>query len=282
MEIARLPFVFVIDVDGTLVGDVSSEICLSDIVSQCTTENDKCSDCVFQHIEASLSHGLARPHFVTFYKTMKDIYDECEFFIYTSATKGWTEILISIYEKHFNVEFHRPLFTRKFCDNHHKKNLELIIPSIREALVQKYPTISLYMLRRRIILVDNSMISHKFDSTYKNYIKCPTYRFQIKDDMVQWIPTLNIEKHYTTISNILNKYLGFVCSNDSYENFMKDYKQYICQNCTDTAYEKTYKKDLFWLKLACFIATYDLENALARDIIVDYEKYLLKQIVYKI
>ena len=272
MDIERLPFVFVIDVDGTLVGDVTPEICITDIICQCTCENDDKVDCVLKHIRKSLAHGLARPYFVTFYKTMKEIYPESEFFIYTAASKRWTEMLIDIYEKEFDIKFNRPLFTRCYCANQKKKDIEYILYVIGKVLQDKYPTNSLYMLRRRVLLIDNNPKDYSKPREGCEYlIKCPTYSFKVEDNIIETLPLTIVQTQFQTISSLFSKYFGQMFDKSNFEIFMNQYNDYVQKHSTECC--TIYKKDLFWLQLTCLIAKYDLFDTFGREIVADYEKH---------
>lgn len=94
-----IPLVVVLDLDGTIIGDitpqiVSWEIC-NDIKSSGGGNFYKPKD-----LYAKLQGGIIRPYFAEFIKSLKKNIPNIEFFIFTASEKKWAMNIIGYIEKH--------------------------------------------------------------------------------------------------------------------------------------------------------------------------------------
>ena len=108
-------YVFIIDLDGTIIGDCIYQVelyKLSLILNKLKIKikiNDILKDCYKEKTK------LIRPYFKLFLEKMREIYPSSHFYIYTASEKKWAEKELMIIEKVLNFKFNRPIFTRNDC-----------------------------------------------------------------------------------------------------------------------------------------------------------------------
>ena len=83
----------VIDIDGTMIGNVATQRMLFAMAKD----------------KFNVGKIPMRPHFIKFVKTHPD----AELFIYTASVSDWAEFLISHIESKYDIKFNRPLFSRE-------------------------------------------------------------------------------------------------------------------------------------------------------------------------
>ena len=82
MSDANLPYVFILDWDGTIAGKVEFQSARFSMIKTMT----RFGYCVTQKMIPDAfqpGHGLIRPGFAGFVKAMKEMYPNCAFFIYS-------------------------------------------------------------------------------------------------------------------------------------------------------------------------------------------------------
>lgn len=245
------PLIVVIDLDGTIIGDITPQIMTFDLV-----KNFKLAGYKFTHdiadLRSKLKSGLVRPYFETFITSIsKSI--PVEFFIYTASEKTWAELVIKNIEASYNIKFNRPIFARQYCmysekDREYKKSVSLIRPSIIKFLKKKYHiSFTKHDLQKNIMIIDNTNVYHSNDQT--NLLLCPTYNYRVPENVIKYIKEEQYKKHYMLINNTLNRYLPLSHSSN-YITFQKDfYKYYLSYLETQLNNNTRYSQDRFWLYL---------------------------------
>ena len=140
------PFVFILDLDGTIIGDCSYQcdlyniqdifrrnIKLSPKFTKSKTECDKILNSSY-----STESLLIRPYFVKFYETIKKLYPNSFIYVFTASEKTWAHKEIAIIEKQNNIKFNRPIFTRNNCiidkNGMIKKSVKKITPILIKSM----------------------------------------------------------------------------------------------------------------------------------------------------
>lgn len=170
------PFVFLLDLDGTIVGDVSSLVGEWILLQ----ERDKKKMKIFKSfLIRQLHKGILRPHFSDFCAMVRKHLRNVEFFVYTASGTTWANFLIPCIEETCGIQFQRPFFTRKHCiykDGDFKKTIHGILPEIFKKLKRKYPDLkNITQLEERTCLIDNNDVLGKDERN--KLIKCPTYEY---------------------------------------------------------------------------------------------------------
>lgn len=179
----ELSSILILDLDGTMIGDISPQICEYEI-------NNKLSRA---HVMKDLSAGLLRPYLKKFLTYMKTNH-KAEFFVYTASTKDWAYQIVEIIEKVLGIEFNRPLFTRADIPTSGYKSIKHIFPVLKQSLVEKGYSSSIDYLdvKRNCIFIDNNAVLEKEEAHV--LMKCPTYEYISPLDVLRNTSDVNIPK----------------------------------------------------------------------------------------
>jgi hypothetical protein len=258
------PLVFLIDMDGTFIGDTTLQLCRYDICKTLKIKNP------FIDILFQIKNGLVRPHFESFIKTMKIKYPEAEFYVYTAAEGIWAATLIKYVETALDIKFNRPIFSRKSCiheGSQMRKSISKVLPQIYKKLKVKYPAIeSINDLHKNILLIDNNYVITSIDM-YK-FLKCPTYSSVVPIDPISGIPMEKIEK----ILPILIRYglLPKVVEETDLKKVLAIYYTNIGQVFRQTKIDET---DRFWYYLEKIFRSHRI-HSLNKKVVVYLQKSL--------
>ncbi len=262
MSSTSLPLIIVIDLDGTIIGDITPQIMTYELV-----KNFKLAGYKFTHdlvdLRSKLKNGLVRPYFEAFISSIsKNI--PVEFFIYTASEKSWAELVIRNIELTYNIKFNRPIFARQYCvysekDREYKKSLSLIRPSILKFLKRKYHiSYTKHDLEKSIMIIDNTNVYHSNDQ--KHLIMCPTYNYKVPENIVSFIKHDQYKKHHLIINNSLSKYISLINTSD-YITFQRDfYRYYLSFIETQMKNNTRYSQDRFWLYLRDIIISKNIRK----------------------
>ena len=200
-----LPFIFILDIDGTIVGNVKYQVARYSLVEDIRKSSGKR---LTEKRDVPISYHpesmLIRPGFQEFLKKVKGAYPQAEFFIYTASEDKWAEKEIAMMEKSLGFKFRRPLFTRKDCvDNGgYKKSVKQILPAIWKSLSKEYSAIAgksaasesarKMVVDTRLVVIDNMPV---FVDCKDRVIMCPTYDYIYAEDITDGIPSDAVTKH---------------------------------------------------------------------------------------
>lgn len=240
------PYVFILDFDGTIIGNISPQVCEWEILSKLAPGKMKQFK---DNLRSQLEQGLLRPYFSMFLDYMSHNFPNVEVFIYTASDVKWANVAISTVEQLYGIKFNRPLFTRTHCikkNGEFRKSFDNIIPLIFNKLRQKYDT-DINYIRQNIVMIDNFHDVLIHDD--KRLIKCPTYNHVIYYDVLRLIDESLIRSHYIEISKILNDYKLFptipTSSPFSYEVFKALYFTELSGNIKSSI-KLNSKHDTMW------------------------------------
>lgn len=245
------PIVILIDLDGTIIGNVSPQVCEWEIMTRYAPGRMK----VFRdNLKINFKQGLLRPNFISFLDYVKYTYNHVEYYVYTASETKWAHVIIPCIEQEFGITFNRPIFNRNHCfvvDNEFKKSPCSLLPQIVNRLKQKYEMIAHHDVKQNIIMIDNSDVVIKKD--IDTLIMCPTYNFTIHYDVLRNIDEETLQNHYIDISKILNSYKLFPSipsgKTFSYEVFKGLYFEALAKSIKNSI-ELNSLTDDFWKTLA--------------------------------
>lgn len=257
-NMSNLPLIIILDLDGTIIGNISPQIILHDILDELKDNGVKHSykNRDFQNV---LSNGLIRPYFTDFIKTLQKKIPHIEFFIYTASETKWGNYVIRQIENTINSKFNRPIFTRSDCiiDKDISKCLTKISPKIVKSLKKRYSQLSLKNIVEQIIVIDNNSV-YKKQLDASKLLLCPTYDYIYLENIPQYILHNDYNEHYVSINTIFEKYFKYKVNND-YLEFQNEYFKYyisrytIIKNINIGFLNDTFFRKLFKIMIYLFV-----------------------------
>lgn len=238
--------IFVLDLDGTIIGDCSYQCDIYNIDNISKKYNkDSLLNCY------KPDSKLIRPYFKYFFTKIKKNYPNSLFYIYTASEKLWAHKEIGLIEKTHNIKFNRPLFSRQDCivssNGEYKKSINKILPKIKKNI----KNIAEFNFKDNIIIIDNNNTFIDYNS---NFINCKTYDYILFLDLWE-----NINTEYKTNKDLYLYVLNLIYNNKLCK-FSKInnkcckqlelihkwiYKKYKKNN----KYNKKFLNDNFWKKI---------------------------------
>ena len=215
--------VFILDLDGTVVGNIANQAMLYEI---CKITHKKFNLIDFRQ---KLLKTLLRPYVIDFLRKPNS-----EFFVYSAGSKVWVEFIVKQIEIIAKMKFNRPLFTRQDCQDSSKKCYDSIKPKINKILKKKY--------NRTFtpLIIDNNNV-YINDS---NLIVCPTYDEYVVENIPTIIDSNTYKKYYKDINKLLKIYFDINLDTNSYKYF-----QYVFYSKYITLLKNKRKPDNFIYKL---------------------------------
>lgn len=254
-----IPYVILLDLDGTIVGNVVPLVTEWDLINN----NDKRKLKDFKKaVIKKLQNGVMRPHLADFHAMISRHLHYVEFFIYTASDPVWATFLVSCIEEATNITFQRPIFSRKNCllkDNEYSKSIECVSPFIFKKLKGKYKELKKEVqLKNRICLVDNNDVLSKGERS--KLIKCPTYDYVDNYDIFTRLDIDSFaDKDCNELASLLEKY-GLFPSHSvsntrmSFDLFRYYYYSRLCGNIKKNVKQDlsgmSEKNDHYWIALA--------------------------------
>lgn len=242
------PFIFIIDLDGTIIGDCSYQVLMNNIDDLIKENNGKIINKGLLSSYYDRKSKLIRPYFVYFINEMKKYNPKSQFYIYTASETEWANKEISYIEKGCGIKFNRPLFTRKDCiidsDGFYKKSVKKIFPQIQKN--NKGSKISLH----NILVIDNNKV---FIDCLSNFILCPSYEQIVFCDLWKKIKVENLQKESIKqhVEELIS--LSRICqyNDDTLDDIDKEsqHKWFFKKYKKINKHNKKFSKDLFWKKI---------------------------------
>lgn len=227
------PPIFLLDLDGTVIGDITPQVLLYDIVQQIrsskqqtkqqATTNSSQPSFPIKEFHEKLRDGIVRPYFDLF---MAEVQKRgIEVFIYTASSRKWAEFLVKQIEIAFNIKFNRPILSRDHChieDGECKKRLSTIAPLVMRTINKKYGVkYNVNEIVSNMMVIDNSEVYHGQDC--ERVLLCDTYKYKYPENM---IVTLN-KNVYQTYNTIIQQVMVANMNNfRPTKNFMKFERQF--------------------------------------------------------
>ena len=266
---ARRPLIVLIDIDGTLIGDISPQVCEWVVIQRF----DKKKIPQFKvNLKRYLQNGLLRPDFSLFVDIMKNRYN-CEFFVYTASETKWANFLVPCIEQIIDFKFNRPIFTRKHCfvmNKEYKKSTEKLLPQIFRTLKERYEITTHDDLKSHIMMVDNTSVLLKHEMS--RLILCPTYSFIEWSDPTKLIDEQTLYDHYSEMAVLMAYYNIFPSVQSQQTLTLNQFKMMLftslSSNIKSTIKRQSSSKDTFWSTLGHIVSKNDFDNF--KDPVIKY------------
>ncbi len=239
--------VFIIDLDGTIIGDCiyQCEMYKIGLILAKLGHKVKINDILDSHYTDKSK--LIRPHFITFIKTMKELMPNSYFYVYTASEKKWAEIQIKLIEKNLNIKFDRPIFTRNDCDPKVEDNRLSFTKSIEKIKKKiKVPNPEIIIIDDKRVYIDNS---HRL-------INCRVYNYKSFCNYWDYIPIdkINNKVFLKFLSSLIEQSRLSPCHQTLTTKQKCDYYKWLYLKTAEiNKSNKKYKKDKFWLSLTKII-----------------------------
>jgi hypothetical protein len=256
---SQTPTLIIIDLDGTIIGDITPQIISFELVKTLRRSSLKYPFDV-KDFKQKLKSGLLRPHFESFIKGLNSTVPNVEFFVYTASEKIWAEFVIKNIESIIGFKFNRPIFSRNFCvsqDREYRKANQYVMPSISKCLKKKYGKVfDKKDLAKNMLIIDNNNVYHLHDQ--RNLLICPTYNYRVPENVAGNIKQELFKANSGVINNILRKYVPISNTHD-YISFQKEFYSYYLQYLTLVLKSNVkYVNDKFWVILKDIIISQNI------------------------
>ena len=195
----KLPFIFIFNIDKTIIGDINSLYYLI------KTMNEK-----HYNIE-DFKKRFIRPDFKDFIEFIKSKYQTIELYIYVNSNDNnnhidWN-IIIERIESFTNIKFNKPYFI--ITDE--EKKLSNIYDTIIDDLIPKYPSLQKnkkYVFDNQLLYIDH--IENNLKDYPEKQLLCPKYNYKLFDNYInEWAyKKLQEDIIYQSIIGLINiKYI---------------------------------------------------------------------------
>lgn len=266
----QLPYIFVLDWDGTIAGRVDFQSYAFNIRSMLKQYGFKSNESKETPAKAfKPGSKLIRPGFVSFIKAMQaHFHDNVHFFVYTASEKGWANQEIQWFEKANDIKFQRPIFTRDDCildsSGSYKKSITKVYPRIcrsvckRNSLTKREKD---YILHHQLIVIDNNpvYVDHK-----DRVLICPDYDYTVFENLYDIIP--EEAKRHPDIQQLMLGMInvGVMCPVPRHDDSMLAMSHtysWIANRCRALVEANAdYVHDDFWKRLRRLITKNDIRS----------------------
>ena len=250
------PIVFLLDLDGTLQGNVIPQLDERTLIHKLNAKinHGKKARFASSHLIDDFKKGLLRPNVASALQNIKKSNPHVEFYVYTASAHDWAHFLLPILEKAAfgGVFFNRPFFTRNQCDMHTgMKSIAKVRPLVEKDLSRKYKR---SVKVQHIYLVDNTRVLHSSESNH--LIHCPTYNYTVIPDPIRQFNKQFFETHYDLITRLqLDKR-----SESAIQAKLLLFSQATSMQQKLRDENAIAIKDVYWSKFADIIDTYSLKD----------------------
>jgi hypothetical protein len=191
------PLALLLDLDGTLVGEVAPMVAQHAIVS---LASPGALPAMRRQVVSVLRNGVARRNLGGFCRAMAQ--SGIKLFVYTASDDAWAAFLVPCLEEAVQAKFQRPIFARSRCTlqaGEYKKSIAAVQASMARAMHVPSAT-----LAGRVMLVDNTpSVLLRPNVEKEQLITCPTYDYVEWYDVLKPIPEDDVRRHAAAIRGIL-------------------------------------------------------------------------------
>lgn len=235
------PVIFLLDLDGTLQGDVSPQLREYELLHKVNSKinNNKKIRYNTKMLFKDMQNGLIRPHMKEALHEIKAKHKNVEFFIYTASSDEWAKFLLPKIISFGSLEniINKPFFTRSHCLPDGRKSILKLKPAIIKSL-GKYKNATF----KHIYLVDNNFVLNIPEMDKLLY--CPSYNYKALNCPLRNIDENNLNKYHNVISNHL-----FNLNTTHRLHLLKIYYDRAFKEYVDTeTSNKSYESDKYWYK----------------------------------
>ena len=222
-------YVMVIDIDGTIIGNINAQIAEYNLVIQSNSkERGRENANLFRgkmfsgELIMQLLNGLMRPGFAHFCMMCKR--HSIPIFLYTAAEDEWAQFIVPCIERAVQFEIHgnqsrqkykfAGLFPRSRCTKTGYKSLGSIMGDIRSTLISKWtmngdvPETANKELMNRAILIDNNDVL--IPTERSKWVPVETYDYAYIYDVTTNIPRSDTRRMTRAVDEIQRNPDGFL------------------------------------------------------------------------
>jgi len=250
--------VILIDLDGTIIGDISQQIMSFELWKGV---KNSCSKYTFDLVDfrEKLKYGMIRPGFDTFLRAAKTHFGNIDIFIYTASEKSWAEFIIKQIETVIGFKFNRPIFSRDHCvqqNREYKKSISYIKKQMIRCINKKYG--SQVTNVQSLLIIDNNDVYGSNEQ--KHLLLCPSYNYRIPENIVCSMKQKCYEDNFQKVHSILRKYIQMpLTPSRDFILFQKEFYSYYVYFINAIAKSNNkYAKDNFWALLKDMLITEDI------------------------
>jgi hypothetical protein len=263
-----VPLVILLDLDGTIIGDISPQVCEYEILNEHQPSQLK----TFKELlTAQLrSTAIVRPGFAEFVRSVQA--KGIELFLYTASDSRWASFFVPVLEKALSLKLNRPLFTRTHCrlvNGEYRKPTRAVLHSVFSSLKRKYRGLrTVSDLNQQIAMIDNSnVLSH--DAAFSvGLVMCKTYDFSHNYDVLRLVSDETLAKKTSQIVHKLVQYRMLsvpTVETVSCDRVRAAYFRTLSDNLlSKRSLRKTQAKDQMWPELAHIFDKYKLTHFSAK------------------
>jgi hypothetical protein len=198
---SQLPVVLLIDLDGTIVGDVTPHVAQYTIWLDVLKRRYDSAWLV-----TALRAGLLRPGFMGFMQYCRVHQPHLELFVYTASLGQWAAVVVRAIEDETGTRFNRPILTRDDCvAAGSNKSFAIVRRKVFRALKPKYGAELLsseQQLQESFVMVDN--LENVLPAEERaRLITCPTYNWSGVHDVVGSVPPALLAANLEAICRVL-------------------------------------------------------------------------------
>lgn len=262
-----LPYVFILDWDGTIAGKVDYQSNAFSLRSALKKLGYKVATPGIPKAFRP-SSKLVRPGFASFLKAMSDFYPEVYFFIYTASERQWALQEIQWVEKAHGIKFERPIFTRDDCitdsTGNYRKSVMRVFPRICRAITKSRPLTKdekNYILNNQLLIIDNNAV---YTDKQDRLLICPDYDYAVFEHLLEIVP--HDARKRPEIQQLLYSFInmGVMCPIAKFDDEMHAITaaySWIANKCKSIVdNNKTYAEDDFWKYLRKLIVQNELRK----------------------
>tara|TARA_B110000483_G_scaffold195562_1_gene233356 strand:+ start:279 stop:1079 length:801 start_codon:yes stop_codon:yes gene_type:complete len=234
------PFVFLLDLDGTMQGDVRPQLQEYELIRMVNRNilHGKKVHYGVKNLYKDMVHGLLRPGLKQSLLDIKQTHPHVEFFVYTASSTEWANYIIPMIEKHcFRGQFfNRPLLTRAQVSESGVKSIARVFPIVAKTLASKYKNI----YKHNVYLIDNNTVLNR--SEMNHLILCPSYDYTHVIDPLRNIPEHVVEK----LINIISERISGVASTSKQIAIRNLYAELDRNMKNSSKINKEHRKDIYF------------------------------------
>jgi len=254
-----LPYVFILDLDGTIVGSVEFQVSRYSLIQTLKKHGLK-APAQKEVPEAYYREELLiRPGFLECIQTLKSNFQWCHIFIYTASEKKWANHEIQWIEKSLGISFEKPIFTRSDCviqaNGSIRKSLRKILPRIFRTLSRQKnltPHEKEYIIKNQLMIIDDNSV---YLDAQERILLCASYNYLYCENILEGIDNQSLSH-----PSIREEYTGLVKEGLVHPHAYDEGKDHhtkkasihlwMAEKCKMVFQRnQPYHKDVFWKKL---------------------------------
>jgi len=233
------PVIFLLDLDGTLQGDIHPQVLEYELTLKINSVSENKVKYDTKKLFKDMSKGLIRPFVKDALVNIKKKHPNVEFFVYTASSDEWAKFLlprILHYLFNKNQIINKPFLTRSDCLPTGKKDITKVKPKVVRALRKRYPNASF----NNIFLVDNNIVLE--NNEIDRLILCPSYDYRVLNSPLRNFTQEHLEKYHSFIANEM-----FDVNTINHIEFFKLYYDNAFKEYVDTEERnKEFVDDRYW------------------------------------